>query len=449
MEQPDILFVVLDSARPDRLSSYGHHRSTTPALDTFARQATVFEQAYTPAPWTLPSHASMFTGLMPSEHGVATWFSDRPTRLPEDVATIATELSEAGYLTAGFSNNPWVGSLTGLDRGFEEFVEWDLEISSSTRPRLHTRTDQLYSRLHSALGTAHRQPIVLLKRRFFTKRLVKRAIRWLDETRDDGQPRFTFLNLMEAHSPYYPSRHAFNSLGLDTPGLLESRLLNTRLLAYTMGRSSLTESQFERIFDYYDASLRYQDRYVGALFEALRSAGSMEDTMVVVCADHGKTLGEFDRDSIPPHYLRWTNTDVPLIIKQPGQDHGRQIEQPAELVRLYEVLNEPTNPPSAALTADGHALVEEYSPHTGRSATEPTCWRALIDGKYRYIRQRDGTGHLFRHGEPVGDEPSLRVWLDNALDGRVDQLEPASGALVAERPADAVERQLSDLGYLD
>ena len=83
----------------------------------------MFEQVYPPAPRTLPSHSSMFIGVTPSEHGVTNRFFDRTPRLPDGVSTPAERLSKRGYRTAGFSNNPWVGQLTGLDRRFEEFVE--------------------------------------------------------------------------------------------------------------------------------------------------------------------------------------------------------------------------------------------------------------------------------------------------------------------------------------
>lgn len=158
MPDPDVLFLVLDSARRDRVSAYGHDRPTTPTLDTLTNEATVFEHAYVPAPWTLPSHCSMFTGLYPSEHGVTSAYTDQGFGLPSGVSTLAEQLTERGYHTAGFSNNPWVGQLSGLDRGFEEFVEWDLEISRSANP-IHGRRGRLYSGLHTALGHASRQPL--------------------------------------------------------------------------------------------------------------------------------------------------------------------------------------------------------------------------------------------------------------------------------------------------
>ena len=134
-DRRDVLFVVLDSMRLDRVSAYGYERETTPALDRLATGATRYTRAYTAAPWTLPSHCSMFTGLFPTEHGVTNGFGDATPRLPDSVTTLTERLAEDGYRTAGFSNNPWVGQLSGLDRGFDEFVEDRCRVGGSDRRR--------------------------------------------------------------------------------------------------------------------------------------------------------------------------------------------------------------------------------------------------------------------------------------------------------------------------
>lgn len=290
MDSPDILFLILDSMRKDRVSCYGHDRETTPTLDEVASTATQYDNAYTPTPWTLPSHCSMFTGLMPSEHGITNGFKDGDLRLSSELPTLAERLSESGYRTAGFSNNPWVGNLSGLDRGFDEYVEWDLQITRRDETAIHDRVDELCSKAHWFVGHAARRPAFLLKRPYFTSSLVDRAKRWLTTTADDDAPTFTFLNLMEAHSPYFPPDEAFEALGLDTPGPIEPRVLNTKLLAYVFGSMELDPEQRERVMEYYDACLRYQDRKVAELFRTLKDQNAFDDTLVVVCSDHGRRL---------------------------------------------------------------------------------------------------------------------------------------------------------------
>lgn len=449
MGHPDILFLVLDSVRPDRVSCYGHWRLTTPTLDELASRATIFEHAFAPAPWTLPSHASMFTGLAPSEHGMTNWFADEPIKLPDELSTVAETLSDRGYRTAGFSNNPWVGSLTDLNRGFDEFVEWDLEISKTAEPTVHGRAGRWYSKGHSLLGIANRQPLFLIKRRFFTTQLVDRAISWLEHAAEEDAPTFTFLNLMEAHSPYVPPKSAFRSLNLPVPGILEPRLLNTRLLAYIMGHGELSEEQRTRILEYYDASLRFQDQQVEKLLRALQADGRFDDTLIVICSDHGKNLDDIGRDTEPSHYLRWPNTNVPLIVKLPGQSAGRMVETPVELTGLAEMFvgSQPTT--ESALETDGVALIEDSLPHTGRAATETTLWRILADGEYRYIQSDDGREYLLRDDTRVDDSPALMEWLRQAMDDRIDSLKSRHAVLNQTEGIDStVERQLGDLGYL-
>ena len=464
--RPPVLFLVLDSMRTDRLSLYGHDRQTTPALDELAQRATVYENAVVPASWTLPSHCSMFTGLPPSAHGVTNGFLDATgaLRLPDGQRPLARSMADRGYRTAGFSNNPWVGQLSGLDAGFEEYVEWNLEISADGGTDIHSRRDRLYANGHSLLGHASRQPLFLLKRRFFTSSLVERANRWLSAIGDrPGDVPFAFLNLMEAHSPYFPPRSAFRELGLRVPGPIEPRLLNTRLLAYVMGKSALDEERRQRVLEYYDASLRYQDRKVGELLSAFEAAVDLDEALVVICADHGKTLGEYDRDATPPHYLRDINVTVPLVVKYPGQTAGRRVDDVVELRRLSDLIRAGGATPLERLTEpdsdeEQYAVVEEYIPHTGREREAVTRWRALVGREYKFLRSDDGQRFLVERGaagtrERLVDDPALERDLAAELDARTEGLqavaEPGSGNDATSEPLESdVEAQLEDLGYL-
>lgn len=449
MDRPDILVLILDSLRVDRVSGYGHTHLTTPHLDELADRSTRFASAVTPAPWTLPSHCSMFTGLFPSEHGVTNGFLDRSVELNDTHRTIVEELADSGYLTAGFSNNPWVGQLSDLHRGFDEFVEWDLEVSRSGPASTHPRTGRILSRGHRLLGLLSRQPIFLLKRRFFTTRLVDRATKWLTWAAEQPDPSFTFLNLMEAHSPYFPPRRTFRDLSFDEPTFLEPRILNTKLLAYVMGKADLSIAQRRRILEYYDASVRYQDEQVGRLIGHLNNLGTLEDTLVVVTSDHGKTLGEYARGGTPPHYTRPINTDIPLVVNMPGQETGTVIDTPAELARLPPLLRAGTGSPEKHLCVDDVALIEDFVPHTGRTTKPVTRWRVATDGTYRLITSDDGREY-FEHAGTLIDKPPDGDQLRRALTRRVDALAQTADSLDASKRVPAgVEGQLHDLGYLE
>lgn len=441
-ESPDVLFVVLDSARKDRLSTYGHDRETTPSLSVLAETATTYDQAYTPAPWTLPSHCSLFTGLYPSEHGVTNGFTDSMARLPAEIPTLPERMSQAGYRTAGFSNNPWVGQLSGLDRGFEEFVEWDLEVSTRSGADIHSGRDDLYDRGHRLLGLAARTPVHLLKRRFFTDNLIRRASRWID---GPLTPSFTFLNVMEAHSPYYPPRRAFTTLGLEPPGPIEARKLNLQLTAYVLGRTSI-EDRYDRVMEFYDVSVRYQDQKLGELLATMQEVGRFDDALIVVCADHGKTLGEYDRDGMPPHYLRKINTNVPLVVKYPGQTTAERVDTPVELTDLFDLITSGGDSDALVQPEATGALVEDHIPHTGREAMPVTRWRAFADAIGTFARSDVGDEFVLDADGPI--DPDIRNEYRDRLDDRLERLESPPADSETGKVDENVAAQLEDLGYL-
>ena len=126
--KPDIIFIVLDTHRVDRLGCYGYFENTTPNLDAFAKQATIYETAISPAQWTIPSHASMFSGVYPAFHKTIQSGDTLNTRF----TTLAEHLKSAGYQTIGFCNNPLVGVLNnGFRRGFDNFYNYGGTIPST------------------------------------------------------------------------------------------------------------------------------------------------------------------------------------------------------------------------------------------------------------------------------------------------------------------------------
>ncbi|MFC7071767.1 sulfatase [Halovenus rubra] len=452
-QTPPILFVILDGVRKDRLSLYGHDRKTSINLDTIAEDAVVFENSYTPGPWSLPAHTSMLTGLHPSEHGMTNVFPGDSTVVPDSYETIAESLAERGYRTGGFSHNPWLGRTSDLHRRFDAFVEWDLEISSSPRDWKPTRKEETYSTLHTLLGKASRQPLSLLKDGFFTSRFLSSAERWI--VRQEDTPTYTFINLMGAHTPYYPSKEAFRHLGLSPPSPFESRKLNMSILNDQIRGDGMGSTRTERIRELYDASIRDQDEKLGSFVDTLQESGLYDEMLIIIAADHGKTLGEFSRNETPTHYIRDVNVNVPLVVKLPGQSEQRRIKEPFELVQLMDFLREGeyTEECLESKTTQ-YALVEDYTPHTADEQKDVTQYRAVTDGSQKYIV--DGAGNeFFMEGTGASEslvEPSENAAeLKDALTARVDELDEKrdeTGGQDSEM-GEEVESQLKQLGYLN
>ncbi|NNE44861.1 MAG: sulfatase, partial [Gemmatimonadetes bacterium] len=163
---PDIIVVVLDTARRDHFSLYGYDRPTTPAFDALAAECVRFDRAYSTSCWTVPSHASLFTGLYPVAHGA----NQRSQYLDGSAETLAERLAAAGYQTASFSSNPWISEKANLAQGFEHA---EVVATGRTRPR--------------GRGLPHA--------------LNDKALAWLD-ARDAARPGFLFLNYIEPHWKY-------------------------------------------------------------------------------------------------------------------------------------------------------------------------------------------------------------------------------------------------------
>ncbi|MGA1602705.1 MAG: sulfatase-like hydrolase/transferase, partial [Prochlorothrix sp.] len=367
-----MLFLVLDTQRADRLSCYGYSQPTSPHLDAFAQQATRFKQAIAPAQWTIPSHASMFTGCYPSEHQVLQSYSV----LPQNRPTLAERLQQGGYFTAGFCNNPLVGIINnGLRRGFDSFLNYsglitDRPNQAGRNPGLMGRYRQFFKR---CLATVLNQvqdafarsdwllslsftPLMVplwqtaLSFKGNTTKSLGDAARLLIDRKIDrhtlpaDQPVFAFINLMGVHMPYHPPR---SYVARFAPHVLEDRSAQRYLrnfnsdvygwLAPLAGR--LDQAQKATLDGMYDAEVAHQDEQLGVFFRKLEESGVLENTLVIVCSDHGEHLGE---KQFIGHSLSVYNelVRVPLIIRDPQGRlaPGTVVEETVSTRRLFHTM---------------------------------------------------------------------------------------------------------------
>ncbi|MFQ3566197.1 MAG: sulfatase [Aggregatilineales bacterium] len=311
-----ILLIILDTLRRDRLSIYGHARETSPAFDALAEAGTLFERAVAPAQWTIPAHASLFTGKYPSDHGV----TQANSQLRDDQPVIAELLRTRGYHTVAFCNNPLVGVLNnGLQRGFDAFYNYASAIPY--RPNDHkktwlrrefTRRFRPYARrignqfAHSdALFRLSLNPLfVPLWTRYInfkghTANAIGDLIDYLDAHRAGGnrQPLFVFVNLMGAHLPYQPPQDAIDRvaprLRHDRQAYQFVRRFNADGAAWASPpEPPLEDWQQAALLDFYDAEIAAQDAQIGRLIDHLRQTGLLDEMTVILAADHGEGHGE-------------------------------------------------------------------------------------------------------------------------------------------------------------
>ncbi len=297
---PNIVFIVLDTVRADHLSSYGYSRPTTPNLDRLARAGVLFENAIAPTSWTLASHASMFTGLLPHQHG-ADW--SRP--LPRDPRTLADVLRSRGYETAGFvANFNYCQRGWGIGRGFETYVD----DSESLRRNL----------AGTLLGTALIQPVYQNFCRFDylerqdAREMNRQVFGWL--RRRSTRPFFLFLNYFDCHSPYLtepPYDHRF--------GKLSDKLVHKLFEALQSKDPArgFTATEQASLVAGYDDCLAFLDEHVGRLLDLLQRSPEGRNTIVIITSDHGEAFGEQGWYSHGYNLYREV-LHVPLIITGPG-----------------------------------------------------------------------------------------------------------------------------------
>lgn len=292
-----VLVIILDTVRAASLSLYGHERPTTPELQRFAAGGVVFDRAIAPSSWTLPTHATVFTGRYLGELDVD-WLTPLDGRYP----TIAGLLTRAGFATAGFSaNTGYVSRESGLARGFAHFEDFQATPGEMIRSNVMLR--QLFERL----GFGELVHVDVRGRR--TAADINGAfLKWLDR-RPTSRPFFAFLNYYDAHAPY-DAPPPFDSL---FGGPLEARL--------RPAGPNLGKREVGRWRDQYDRSIAWIDAQLGALFRELEQRGMLDSISVIVSSDHGEHFGEH-RFMGHATTLYGPVLHVPLVVRGPGVPAG-------------------------------------------------------------------------------------------------------------------------------
>lgn len=397
---PNVLLVILDTVRDMNLSLYGYQRPTTPFLQRFARQGVRFDHAVTPASWTLPAHASIFTGHWPTELS-ANWLSPLDDHFP----TVAEALRSRGYRTAGFvANLLYCDREKGLNRGFDHYEDFTNSVGEVAHSVSLIRELSGRAWIRKIVGGdpdyLDRKPASVVNAEF---------LGWLDHT-GSNRPFFAFLNYFDAHAPYVPS--ADDAPRFRTPGLHRpwSEWIRYRGRPHT---DSLPADFVQDNVDRYDASLAGIDRQLDSLFAALARRGLLEHTVVIVTSDHGELLGEHDLMG-HGNSLYAPLLTVPLVIRFPGSvPAGDSVTAPVSLRDLPATIMDlaaddgPAFPgrslarwwhPESEAPADTALSILDYNPRLPKDAPISRGSMGSIFGdSLHYIRQADGREQLYAY----------------------------------------------------
>jgi arylsulfatase A-like enzyme len=362
---PNVLVLIWDTARALNLSLYGYPRPTTPVLDSLAAHGATFERAFAVAPWSLPSHASMFTGRYP--HELTTGH-----RLPLDAThpTVAEHFSANGYATAGVTANLFYGSRDyGIARGFSMYDE---------RPPIAWRvighTYRLSRRVLQVARNATGEHGTLLRRR--APHVNASLAAWLDRT--GGRPFFAVLNYFDAHEPYAPPAPfdtAFAPRG--------ARYWADETLA------SAPPEVTQQLRDVYDGALRYVDHSLGELLALLRARGGLENTIIVVTSDHGEEFGERHPASIGHNRSLYRHAlQVPLVLVYPPRiAPGVRSRAPVSIRDIPATVADLARP-DVAHPFPGTELARLVAEPAVADTSEPT--RLALTEKHRWGMRREG-----------------------------------------------------------
>lgn len=453
MSQPNVLLIVLDAVRKNHLSCYGHRRKTTPNLDEFATEAKKYESAVAAAPWTPPSHASLFTGKYPSQHRV-TGFNPH---LDSDHETVAELLANEGYTTFGFSNSHHTSAERGFDRGFG-FYHDILEL-----PRVRGR---MYELSRAYIRFVWKYFVQNYDVSYFQ---LRKLVEYIE---DSSEPFFGFINLNSAHSPYDPPEPWASELEDGYNDWDKVSMETAQALAddggyqFMMGELDAKEIDWELVRRWYDGEIRYMDYLLKELFTELKDRGMYEESLIIVTSDHGEHFGEhglaYHQFSLYEQLLA-----VPLLMKWPQSTQASTSE---ELVSLVDIT--PT-----ILDAAGVGVPESMRGRSVRSGQEPNAVFAEYAGPYPPLRERlekygdafdgydrglqavrtserklirstSGESTLYRISEDAEvkvDEPTRKEKLGKVLTDQLNEL--PRGGEVGE-PDDHIKNRLKKLGYM-
>lgn len=436
---PSILLFVMDTVRRSAVSAYGKNAGTTPAFDALADEGLLYDRAYAQSSWTLPSHASLFTGMLPSQHGVGV--DDLAASGKLDL--LAERLRAAGYQTLGLSENPWLQSDFGMTQGFEGYV---------ALPHHDPISGRLYPRRE--LGP------------------FREALQRLLEQRDPARPLFLFVNVMDAHSPYRsPEGELPDSVSREEMDRVADRFPD-------LFCQDLSPRQRELLRMLYLDGVGRADAKLAATRDLL--ARVVPGFVTVVTSDHGQQLGEHRRVG-HVFTLHEEAIRVPLVVHGLPRTGPCRLSTPVELVQVGASIarwaGAEGTPGASPLPRCGEAVAgaiarsEYFDPTRGAIAREAPLlaglrrlrarcsardrtvgdMRTVIAPPYKLIEFGEYGPQLFDLSADPHESESLAAERPGVVSRLAEELPPGKrGASFAVAPdlSGGTEQRLRDLGYL-
>ena len=472
-QRPNILILLMDTARAQSFSSYGYERITTPNIDALAEESVLYEQAIATGCWSLPSQISMLTGLFPSKHGAHELHLSYSHHYP----TLPEILRDAGYTTLGVSPNSWMSDEFGTTYGFDTYLKlWQA---------LPTLPATAAARSNRLINLAHRL------NRFYTRHLFPRRNRArhvnqhvLKLLNHSPEPFFLYTIYWDMHLPYYPAgEHAtrWRPAGVTTA---QVQAVNRNPILFHAEQTDMQAVDFEILRSDYDGALATIDAEIGVLVNTLRQRGQLDNTVLIITSDHGENIGDHGLMS-HAYSLHDTLLRVPLLIRYPAHfPKGKRVRHQVQLTDLVptildlvgidrpdiredlqglSLLNDPDavdERPAYAEMVAPHPSVAALNRRAGlpEETSRPQIDRALRclrTTSSKFIWASDGQHELYHlQHDPYeltncyAHEPELAATLEQELMAWQPPTGIPLSAPAPDMPPD-VRQRLRDLGYID
>jgi len=407
-DRPNVVLISIDTLRPDHLGCYGYARPTSPNIDAIAAQGGLFEQHISSAPWTLPAHAAMFTSVPDSVHGVVDAVK---FRLSEDFETLPESFQSAGYSTAGFFAGPYLHPAFGLGQGFDRYVD-----CVQTVPDGEVDADNEWSMRDPVLRASHHgvtnDKVYGEWQRFFS-----------GASRED-EPFFAFVHLWDVHFDFTPPPPYDTLFDPDYDGPFTGR----DFFYDPAINAAIPRRDQEHIVALYDGEIAWTDEIVGRIRHDLGAAGLLDNTILVITADHGTELfdhgGKGHRTTLYDEQIH-----IPLIVHYPGVVRPARFGGQTRMIDLGPTLRDLAGLPAVATTM-GESLAPYLRGDLSGGPDLPAVSELMSVG--RNLRSLRTTGGKF----VVNHDNGGSAWFDLSRDP--GELQPL--ALSAEGAAVGLKR---------
>lgn len=474
MNQQNVLLIVLDTVRAS--STALDSREITPTIQEEMRRGATFQRAIAPTPWSLSSHASMWTGKYASEHG--TTLDNQ--YLQENQETLAELLSESGYRTGIFTPNLFTSAAFGMDRGFEqksfalddklfnqgvsikqfalgtswtskqEFSRKLLKECFSNYP-VKSLSNLAYSKLRTLISRNED-----VERKYWDKKIVDDALQFINQQSKSKRPFFCFVNILSAHGPWEYDPNKLRKIGVEPEEYGSEKKwkwlasVSESQWPYAAGELELTDHELEMLTHLYESWVHVADQYAEKLISAVDEVGLLDDTTIILTADHGEAIGN---NSVLGHTvsLQENCVRVPLTMSGPNIKN-REIRSPTSLKDIFGTVLDVSSVSSEYPTLfddrqDSVVLSETFGvdlsdvePHVDNITEEVEKFSRLRRAAYG----EESCVHRCPETGAVEGDQSLISSLDKLVDG----LDKASSSEQSGQIGTETQQRLEDLGYV-